>query len=78
MLGLCVSASIQTEKNIDKLLAPYQAVINKLNTELGATFYIPYENKEAVRYILDFLKTTVSAMQALYCVGGIYNFTNIS
>jgi len=48
MLGLCVSASAQTEKTIDELLAPYQTVIDKLNTELGTTFYIPYENREKV------------------------------
>lgn len=48
MPGLCVFSSTQTENNIDELLAPYQAVIGKLNAELGATFYIPYENREIV------------------------------
>ncbi|NLU51531.1 MAG: hypothetical protein GXX10_01525 [Clostridiaceae bacterium] len=48
MLGLCASASTQTVKSIDELLAPYQAVIDKLNAELGATFHIPYENREKV------------------------------
>jgi len=48
MLGLCVCASAQAEKNIDELLAPYQAVLDKLNAEPGADSYIPYENREMV------------------------------
>ena len=33
---------------IDDLLAPYQAVINKVNGELGSKIYIPAESKEKV------------------------------
>lgn len=50
MLGLCIPtyASAEKAKTIDELLAPYRAVIDKLNAELGSTMYIPDKNKERV------------------------------
>ncbi|HAZ36990.1 MAG TPA: hypothetical protein DEF85_05070 [Clostridiaceae bacterium] len=49
MLGLCLlPAHAQSEKNIDDLLAPYQAVIDKINSDLGSSIYIPDKNKGMV------------------------------
>lgn len=48
IFGLCTTASATKAKTIDELLAPYQAVIDKLNAELGLTMYIPDKNKEKV------------------------------
>lgn len=48
MFGLTIPVYAEKAKNIDELLAPYQEVVNKINTELGSTIYIPDVNKEKV------------------------------
>lgn len=48
ILGLSISATTEHAETIDELLAPYQAVIDKVNADLGTTIYIPEENKEKV------------------------------
>jgi len=48
MLGLFIPTYAQEANNIDNLLAPYQAIIDKVNAELGSTIYIPEKNKEKV------------------------------
>jgi cell shape-determining protein MreC len=49
MLVVCVSASAaQTKPSIDDLLAPYQSVINKVNADLGSSYFILDKSKEQV------------------------------
>lgn len=47
VLGLGGS-SLQRGREIDKLIAPYEAVMDKVNQELGLAIYIPEENREEV------------------------------
>ena len=48
ILGVSIPNTIGKVATIDKQLAPYQAVINKVNAELGSTIYIPDKNKVTV------------------------------
>jgi len=48
VLGLGLPTYAQSAKNIDELLGPYQAVIDKVNSDLGSSIYIPDKNKEMV------------------------------
>lgn len=41
-------SSLQRGREIDKLIAPYEAVMDKVNQELGLAIYIPEENREEV------------------------------
>lgn len=50
LVSACVFIPMTAEKTptIDDLLAPYQAVLNKVNGELGSNIYIPAKSKENV------------------------------
>ncbi len=48
MSVLFIPQIAKSEPTIDVKLAPYQVVIDKVNTEYNTTIYIPDENKEKV------------------------------
>jgi hypothetical protein len=48
LLGFIMSPTAVNEPTLDDKLAPYQAVIDKVNAEYDTTIYIPDENKGKV------------------------------